>query len=106
VARQGRPLAELSKESTQGGLPADGVWALALGADGALWAGTSGGLARLDKDGHWRSYSEATTRGGLPVGLVRALALGADGALWAGTDGGLARLDKDGHWQNYSTAST
>jgi hypothetical protein len=81
---------------------------LALGADGALWAGTDGGgLARLDKDGHWQSYSTANTKGGLPDDRVWALALGADGALWAGTyGGGLARLDKDGHWQSYSTANT
>ena len=97
-----------SKASTQGGLPDDSVLALALGADGSLWAGTvGGGLARLDKDGHWQTYSKASTQGGLPYDIVRALALGADGSLWAGTfGGGLARLDKDGHWQTYSKAST
>ena len=31
------------------GLPNDRVVALAPGADGALWIGTEGGLARLDK---------------------------------------------------------
>src|SRR5690242_2627032 len=88
-------------------LPSNSVAALALGADGALWAGTfGGGLARLGKDGHWQSYSKANTKGGLPDDRVRALALGADGALWAGTEGGLARLDKDGHWQSYSQTNT
>jgi hypothetical protein len=35
--------------------------ALALGPDGALRAGTYGGLARLEKDGQWRIYSKAST---------------------------------------------
>jgi ligand-binding sensor domain-containing protein len=89
-------------------LPSDFVFALAPGADGALWIGTNGGgLARLDKDGRWQSYSKANTNGGLPNDTVRALAPGADGALWIGTvGGGLARLDKDGRWQSYSTANT
>jgi Two component regulator propeller len=91
-------------------LPSDKVLALASGADGALWVGTFGlvgGLARLDKDGRWQTYSKASTRGGLPEDYVRALAGGADGALWVGTfGGGLARLDKDGRWQTYSKAST
>jgi hypothetical protein len=34
-------------------VPDDRVLALALGAEGSLWAGTGDGLARLDKDGHW-----------------------------------------------------
>ena len=69
-------------------LPNRQVLALAPGADGALWAGTDGGLARLDKEGRWQTYSKASTKGGLPGDTVWALAPGADGALWAGTDGG------------------
>ena len=44
------------------GLPNDRVVALAPGADGALWIGTEGGLARLDKDGRWQTYSKAGRR--------------------------------------------
>src|SRR5271155_2376596 len=63
-------------------LPGDFVWALALGPDGGLWAGTDGGgLARLDKDGHWQTYNTASTKGGLPNDNVRALAVGPDSAL-------------------------
>jgi ligand-binding sensor domain-containing protein len=70
-------------------------------------SGTGGGLARLDQDGHWHTYTQATTNGGLPDKLVLTLAPGADGSLWVGTFfGGLARLDKEGHWQTYSRAST
>jgi hypothetical protein len=35
----------------------DRIRALAVGADGALWVGTGGGLARLDKDGRWQTWS-------------------------------------------------
>ena len=48
---------------------------MAGGADGALWVGTGGGgLARLDKDGRWQTYSKAKTQGGLPDDSVLALA--------------------------------
>src|SRR5438477_7333340 len=54
-------------------LPSNAILALAFGADGALWAGTEGGgLARLDKDGHWQTYSKASTNGGLPDDRVYA----------------------------------
>jgi hypothetical protein len=80
---------------------------MTFGADGSLWASAyGGGLVRLDKDGHWQTYSKASTQGGLPSDNVYALALGADGSLWAGTYSGLARLEKDGRWQTYSKAST
>jgi hypothetical protein len=86
---------------------------LALGPDGSTWVGvgggfipTDGGLARLDKDGHWQTYRKVSTNGGLPNDSVGALVLGADDSLWAGTKGGLARLDKDGHWQSYNRDNT
>ena len=83
------------------------VAALATGKDGALWVGTSGGLARFDQEGHWQSYTTANTNGGLPSNNVDGLAPGADGALWVGTvGGGLARLDQQGHWQSYTKANT
>ena len=87
-------------------LPDDWIRALALGPDGSLWAGTKGGLMRLDTDGRWHTYNRASTNGGLPADSVWALALGADGVVWAGTQGGLARLDKNGHWQTYTAANT
>src|SRR5204862_417220 len=77
-----------------------------LGTDGTLWVGTERGLARLNKDGQWQSYTKASTKDGLPDDHVPALALDTDGALWVGTGGGLARFDKDGQWRNYTKAST
>jgi ligand-binding sensor domain-containing protein len=88
-------------------LPHTDILALAHGADGTLWIGThGGGLARIDKDGHWQTYTAENTKGGLPYDLVLALAPEADGAVWIGTEQGLARIDKDGHWKTYTAAST
>jgi ligand-binding sensor domain-containing protein/integrase len=88
-------------------LPSDDIRALALGQDGSLWAGTYGGLARLDREGRWQSYTRANTNGGLPGDMIEALALGQDGSLWVGTrDAGLARLDREGRWQSYTRANT
>jgi ligand-binding sensor domain-containing protein len=86
----------------------DSVWALAFSTDGSLWAGTfAGGLARLDRDGHWQIYTRANTKGGLPNNRAWALAPGPDGSLWVGTaGGGLAQLDRDGHWRTYNKANT
>jgi PAS domain S-box-containing protein len=68
------------------------VWALAEGADSALWVGTfGGGLARLE-DGVFTSYS---MRDGLPSDEITALARGPDGDLWVGTSAGLTRRRGD-----------
>ena len=97
-----------SKASTKGGLPDDRVWALAPGADGALWVGTDGGgLARLDKDGEWQTYSKDSTKGGLPDDRVEgAGARRGRRALGRNRGGGLARLDKGGEWHTYSKDGT
>lgn len=68
------------------------------GPRNTLWVGTAGGgVARLDKEGGWQSYSKSSTQGGLPDDNVSALAGGADGALWVGTERGLARLNREGY---------
>jgi hypothetical protein len=68
-------------------LPPVRVLALAFGADGSLWAGTDGGgLARLDKEGHWQTYSKASTQGGLPADSVwafRTLAMPKTAEPWS-----------------------
>ena len=85
-------------------LPNGRVRALAFAADGVLWAGTDGGLVRLDRDGGWQVYDRADSDGGLPSDIVSAWASGDDGALWVGTDRGLTRRDRDGHWRTYGKA--
>ncbi|MBD0326341.1 MAG: hypothetical protein ICV68_07915, partial [Pyrinomonadaceae bacterium] len=69
------------------GLPSNRVRAIAQDADGAMWFGTDGGLAKYDG-----RRTQAITADGLPQGRVLALRLDADGALWVGTETGATRL--------------
>jgi diguanylate cyclase (GGDEF)-like protein len=69
----------------------------ALYAEGdAIWAGTSGGLARLDLA--TERFAAYTKRGGdegsLSSDVVTAIARDGRGALWVGTVAGLNRLDE------------
>lgn len=59
------------------------VFSLYEGKDGSIWAGTQGGLARLDGSG-WRSF---TGRDGVPGDGVRAVVEDRDGVVWLGTAG-------------------
>jgi len=73
-------------------VPGSGISALTVERDGSVWIPTHGGLARLDKEGHWQTYVGANF-----IYVVFALTLGQDGSVWIGTDGdGLGRLDKKG----------
>jgi signal transduction histidine kinase/ligand-binding sensor domain-containing protein len=58
---------------------------------GALWFGTSRGLARVEGE----TYQVFHTRDGLPHERVRSMTGEPDGALWVATMGGLAHV-KDG----------
>ncbi len=69
-------------------LPSGDIRCLLAASDGALWVGTSEGLARW-KDGVARTF---TRRDGLPGDSVLTLTEGADGVLWVGTDQGQAGL--------------
>ena len=95
----GRGLARFHEGSWQvfttanSGLPHDNVHELAVGADGALWAGTDQGLARFH-EGSWQVFTRANSV--LPSDKVLALAAGADDALWIGTSGGLASFSVRG----------
>lgn len=75
-------------------LSGHGVFAIAVGPDGAVWAGTDGG-------GVFRIGDSGTTRYGLKDGLtsekIRALMIDPDGSVWIGTEGGgLNRLTSNG----------
>src|SRR5918912_3586898 len=69
------------------GLPSDRVRAIAQDADGAMWFGTDGGLAKYDG-----RRTEAVAVEGLMSKRVFALKLDEDGALWVGTEAGAWRL--------------
>jgi hypothetical protein len=75
------------------GLPAHIVHSVAVTPDGAVWAGTAGGVARLGPDGV-RTFTQAA--GALPHDWVTSL-LPDGNAVVAGTyDAGVARLEPDG----------
>jgi signal transduction histidine kinase len=69
------------------GLPSDRVRAIAQDAEGAMWFGTDGGLAKYDG-----RRTQAIVGGGLTRGRVLALKFDAEGALWIGTEDGATRL--------------
>lgn len=71
------------------GLPANRITSLAVGADGALWAGSPAGLGRYDGRA-WQTFTEAD---GLPPGPIRDLAVDREGTVWIATAAGLSRYD-------------
>jgi ligand-binding sensor domain-containing protein/signal transduction histidine kinase len=72
------------------GLPEQTVQAFAQTADGYLWIGTTGGLARFDGV-HFTIFDRQNTPS-LHENNVFCLMVSRDGALWIGTEGGgLAR---------------
>ena len=75
------------------GLPNQRANALAVGADGSLWVGTSGGLAQF-RNNQWKFYASREVSG---LADIREMAFTADGALWIGTSsiggGNLCRFD-------------
>jgi ligand-binding sensor domain-containing protein/signal transduction histidine kinase len=86
--------------TTEDGLSADVVRAIAEEPQGPLWIGTvGGGLNRL-AHGEFTSFHK---QHGMPSEDVSSLYLDSDGVLWIGTFGsGLARLE-DGEWTHYTT---
>ena len=78
------------------GLASDHVESLAEDADGAVWAGTSAGLCRVDAagdDGAFTCFAPGEGSRDLREGYVQTLWAGRGGSLWIGTRGGLHRLD-------------
>ena len=63
----------------QQGLPQDSVRAIVQAPDGALWIGTSEGLARFDGT-DFTVFRQS--RDGLPSSFITALLAARDGAIW------------------------
>ena len=82
------------------GLVNDSVWAVLAAPDGAIWFGTSGGVARFDRKS-WQSYTIAD---GLADDQVWAVAAAPDGSVWFGTNHGASRFDGT-TWQSYTSAN-
>ena len=69
------------------------IVALAVDAQGVVWAGTwGGGLSRYDGK-TWQQYTVAE---GLPGNHVFMLHIDPKGTMWIGTNNGLAKLNKEG----------
>ena len=83
-------------------LPALAMGALATGPNHSVWVGTEKGLARLDENGHWETYTTESTYGGLPDDSVLSIQSGLDDSLWVGTGFGVVQLDKHGDWHAYT----
>ncbi|MHB8448124.1 MAG: hybrid sensor histidine kinase/response regulator [Rudaea sp.] len=83
-------------------LPDKVVYALAAGADRALWIGTREGLAQRGKDGRLDVHSEnAAVAGSLPGKKVFDALRDRDGGLWfATTGGGVAYLSPG--WRRFA----
>jgi ligand-binding sensor domain-containing protein len=94
-----RPDGTYTQYTVEHGLPHNGVNAIAVAPDGALWFGTWGGVSRFDGK-HWTTY---TTADGLADNAVWTIAVAPDGALWFGDRWeGISRFDgKD--WTTYTT---
>ncbi|MBI4661736.1 MAG: response regulator [Verrucomicrobia bacterium] len=79
---------ETATFTTAQGLPDDHVWSIERGADGALWVGTSAGLARYQA-GKLEDFSEKL---GIRTGGVFHIRRDAEGAIWVHSSRGLHRL--------------
>ena len=78
------------------GLPHPVPIALAQDADGFLWVGTQGGLARWDGYRFHGYQPDPKVPGSLPDSYIQTLHLDPTGRLWVGTSGGgLVRYDPD-----------
>jgi signal transduction histidine kinase/ligand-binding sensor domain-containing protein len=84
------PTGHIRRYSERDGLPDDFVRAVREDRDGSIWAGTNGGLARLE-GGRFVSSSANSS----DSDLVRCLFEDSEGDLWVGANNGLIRLRDD-----------
>ena len=73
--------------STQAGLPSASILAVSASSDGAIFALTDAGFARVAADG------KAAVLPGKPASSVTAMTPGADGAIWLATHMGIDEYD-------------
>lgn len=90
-----------NRARTGGGVPSDDVRALALAADGQVYAGTAEGVGIFNPNGQMWTAVGAEVLGNLNV---RALHAGSDGSLLIGTAGGLFLRDAAGSVTAFTTS--
>lgn len=80
----------------EGGLPNNAVSSIQQDADGFLWFGTQGGLARYDGRSMRAFSNQPFEPESIPHDLVQTIYFDPlEGVIWAGTYSGLARLDPE-----------
>jgi signal transduction histidine kinase/ligand-binding sensor domain-containing protein len=75
------------------GLPPGTITDLAEGADGEIWAASTGGLFRFSQ-GRWE---DITDRYGLPTRFLRSICIDPDGTVWVNTGGTILYLKSGGY---------
>ena len=93
------PNGQLRKYDERDGLPDLLVRAILVDRDGNVWAGTNGGMARLEGN-HFVAWPGGENR---DRDQVRSLFEDREGNLWIGTNNGLSRL-RDDIFTNYGKA--
>ena len=92
VRTDGITYAVLDRQSTKGGLAANGVLEIYEDSRGALWFGTFlGGVSRY-AGGAWKHWGP---KDGLGRQIVRAVREAGDGTIWVGTNSGLFSIAGD-----------
>ncbi|MCD4735138.1 MAG: T9SS type A sorting domain-containing protein, partial [Bacteroidales bacterium] len=89
--------------TTNSGLPDNGVMSIAIDGNGNKWIGTSnGGLAKFDGI-NWTIYN--TTNSGLPNNHVLSIVNDGNGYKWIGTYAGLTKFDGV-NWTTHNTSNS
>lgn len=84
-----------SSFSPADGLASSSLLSLLAGAEGELWAGTTGGANTLQGDGSWQTFTDADGLGGNIVTDIVAMP-GNSQQYWFGAYGGVSLLDTGG----------
>ncbi|WP_374580499.1 triple tyrosine motif-containing protein [Pseudoduganella sp.] len=82
---------------TEHGLPPSGVWSLAEGPDGSIWACVGGGLAVLAPGA--ARFAALTPDSGLPAGVARQVLFSRSGRQWVSVQGGVYWRDGGGRFR-------
>ena len=83
IDADGRPV----RFGLEEGLPSGQMFALMVDANDVVWAGTTGGLVRIEND----RVQVFGTADGMPVGAVYAIVASPDGGIYIGTHHGVYR---------------
>lgn len=86
--------------STRQGLPSSDITAITQDTNGAIWVGTTDGLAKFNGS-QFHIFDRATTE--LPSNHITALYAAADNSLWIGTERGIAK-QRDEDFTTFNSA--